>query len=60
LIDQSASGTALQWLFGIGFLGYKTKLGLLIFTALVIVHTIQILPGDCLTIYYLFSPRGSG
>jgi hypothetical protein len=40
LIYQSASGTALQWLFGIEFLGYKTKLGLLILTAFVIGPTI--------------------
>ncbi len=40
LIYQSASGTGLQWLFDVGFLGYKTKLGLLIFIAFVIGHTI--------------------
>jgi hypothetical protein len=40
LIYQSASATALQWLFGIEFLGYKTKLGPLILTAFVIGPTI--------------------
>lgn len=36
LIYQSASGTTFQWLFSIGYLGYKTKLGLLLFGAFVI------------------------
>jgi len=51
---QSVSGTAIQWFFGIQFLGYRTKLGLLIFSAFVIGHTmtnfVRILIDDLLPI----------
>lgn len=40
LIYQSVTKTTIQWLFNIGFWGYRTKLGLLIVAAFVIGHTL--------------------